>query len=1624
MKKYLLSLLFLLVFTFPVKAQAPWDLIYHAIPISPSFDISEEIAQISGQVQTAVGQGKKIIMTFKTDASSLQSAIMSTFNKIKSGAILDIFGNPGQSPTSFCGKDVKKTKSKQIAKKVKEILLIAKSDDYSYITEQQKQREKFYMDNIYAIYAASLITQQEIENDIKAKIDKAKSCAEGKGGECGIPSTDEGGNNEAIFTYGKTLEAMDSVVRLWESVAALKARLAAVKMIYSITPALDTKAAKKNKQAFLNIPQAVATLHNSTPLAFAQKTTELKLSGKKVEAAATNKVDIVADKSVKLETKSIEKTNLSDTKTANLRVKFVAPEVAKSQIKAIDSNQAAKLEAEVADKVALKAADTAIATDDNVNKNAKLEVNNTNKIDLNDVKSVNANLKIAEDKTIKLEKGVINQVATPKALTQAKEAALKDVAKAELKSSSSELVAKANVVEKSKIAQDKVALKDSKAALSAAATASKTTKLDPNSVMKALDVKAATQNLKKTTMNQVGAAAMVKKESEAMQYVVNTIEFVSPDADEKENALASVQEEIAASNEMSIVEGLVAHAIEAHNFVKDLPNHRDTAKEYIEMQQRYKEAFDRLVKSEECAINYLNGFYTKPHLVWSGNLPLKNANKHELRKGISGWAFNAFELLKSGEAADVFEAFEAAEEKSFVEEEVEEDKSYLTDETALNEKINNTMNTSNTKPEEIAQDNLSDEEVTEMGDDNCDLLDEHDSEECKAQAAESGKKSKKKRFSEDSGNKTEGNAISDDKKKNAGSEARKSSLFAWQIGAEASKLLADEDWGSPSRNRKMVWTDTKRFYKKYLEKKYDNVLRHMSSFSEADLFEIIAKRLEGDSQKAKDGEYQKNRKAEMASLAEKAKASLKGRLDAKAKNREDYLAKMNAVEEEKKKIEAEINALNEELRATKSEINATKSAAAQEAMNAMQERLTAPLKFPGKDEVPQDTKIATIDRSSLTLQANEQAAKSIDENKDIKEKEKRVDEIQRKLADLVSQQMKKTLEIEKTKRSGQLSSVSPEELAGSLSVEAQLMENLNGNGVEEGILAALQRKAKDSALGTIREALITSNNENPIENFNIEVAMDGIKKGATALILKAQAEAMRIIIDEGLTKMYALGDELYMGTSYSKVQKIHDDMISSLKAIKLTFEVGTKLVSPLLSINDINVFAEFLEGVDTSPEKEGFFVGSTPKERDLQAPYSLAYEDYDLPPVREVFHFDAVDFGNVQAPPSEGEDGGEKEDSDWLESIIKKIENAKLGKERRSIDKEDFLNFGGDIPAIWVKMLDDYPFIESRLPLEEVLQGTKIEKVAGKEKEVKNDDCEVASFVRGGIMPCLYGDGKYYMDVNLKGNYVHGDATAAHKDLPPCSSIILKNSDKPYHTFWKVNLVEGTQANPAAVDCEYSELGMLFEADEHNNLYIKKVPFKNFNRVNRRDGDPIDKMSAIAKKNLSAARHSELSRNQIGDFLKQAENEKMAQESLDETRKSFEESKEAVYAILKEYGFVPSESFSLANKDDYKKTEKVIKEVKKQRIQKAVDAMAKIQISDDNKPAKEKSRNMNRLINFMNTDVDSVLKISMADAESKDLAIRLAKEIVNEKILGLFKKRNEDQKAESGDVEEAYCAIY
>lgn len=1406
MKKYFMYILFLLIITTPAKAQMPWDLIYHAVPVSIGIDVPENIVQISGNVQTTVRSAKDVYMTALTDASSLQSAKTGSFNKVKSSAILDVEGNPGQEKTGFCGQDLDEVEVKTVAEKVKDVLWVLKSKDLIYKEKHKEQREKFYMDNTYAIHAASIITLQELENDIKALIDKAKSCAEGKGNECNIPSTDEGGLNEVIFTYGKTLEALDSVIRLWESVAALKARLTVIKMMDKITPAQVVDGEEDVDEISFMLPQSTMKLHNSTPLSFAQLNVDYPIDN---------------------------------------------------------------------------------------------------------------------------------------------------------------------------------------------------------------------------TIGKVEATAVMKNEGDAMRYITNTIDFVSPDMNEAENALALVQKEMDDLKEMNEVEKMVASAIEVHNFIKEMPQHKETEEQYLEMKQKYKEAFERLVLSEECAIKYLGKYYTKPHTVWSGDLPLKNADKHELRKGISGWAFNAFELLKSGEVTDAFTAFSVAKEQQVADNTDEKDDDYLTDEEALNEKIEDTMRSSSTQPDEIAQDSMSNEEITLMADEPDQYLDIDG-----------------KRYNEDSSNKTINNSISADKKNNANAEARKTSMMQWQVGSEASKLLGDpsQNWGSQSTGVKLIWNDTKRFYRKYLEMKYSNILRYMKSYSQADLLELIAKKMVGDSQSAQNSSYQQNRKAKLAELNSESINKLSEKLEQKRSNRSMADNEIKKIENKKLKIEAQINELNEELRLNKEEINTIKLNETDKALGSVKQSLTASVEFPTKNETPSSKKVGKLDAKEMTTTANAASSKSIAENSDIKKKEKRNKEIKEKLDRLERELTETNTNIKIKKLEAQAKGLSDEDLdENSLSAEEELMAKLNGSGSNVGALAAMQEVTKGNALATIKNVLIDSNNQNPIEGFDVDEAIKGINDGAESVVLKAQEMAQKIIIEEGLNKLYALGEDLYTEASYPQIEKIHNDMISNLKAVNLTFTAAEQLISPVLSVNNLLVFSEFLEGMDTSPEVVDFFVGATPKDRDLKAPFKL--RGFDLPPVREVFHFDAVDYTNMK--PAQNEDSGDEEDNDWLDKLFEKSENKASANKKRYIDKEDFLNYGGYIPPIWEHMLKDFPFVESRLPLNEVLGD-------------EDGECETVTFSRGGVMPCLYGNGKYVMDVNKKSNFINRNAEAKDKNLRACASV-KNNGGKAYHPFWKVNLSEWVLKDDVPPsNCEYSELGLLFEADKHNNLYIRKSPFKNFNRVNRLGDKDIDEMSSKRKKNLAAAKISELSRNQIGDFLKQAEVEKKSKENLEEAEAEYEKSKEAVYALFEEQGFVPSKDFLLSNKDDYNQAIKVLKTVKNQRLDKATKALEAVNAKEDdrlakekqqykekkeelknnkkskkklkkpekNKPLNEKSKNMKKLIDFMDRDNDCILKISMADADSNDLNIRLIKETANVKLLDKFKKKTEENKKDSADVEEVYCAIY
>lgn len=1384
MKKYLFTILFLLVGMPLAKAQSPFDLIYHSIPVSPTIDIVEEIKQIGANLQTTISQSKKIIMAMKTDVSSIRSAITSTFNKIKSGAILDILGNPGQAKSGFCGKDITKVKTKEVAKKVKEVLMVAESDDFVYLTEQRAVREKFFMDNVYAIYAAASIIHQEVENDVKAQIDKAKSCAKGAGSECGFPSTDEGGNNEVIFTYSKTLEALDSVVRLWESVSALKARLVAIKIMRNLKPAVDKSPNDSSEeQAFLNKSESFAKIHNSTLIGFAQ-----------------------------------------------------------------------------------------------------------------------------------------------------------------------------------------------------------------------INVESVAKNLRNTSIKKVDAAT-VKRDRDAVQYVSSAVDFVSPSMNEKENILASAQDQMESLREINEIESMVSKAMSTHNLIKDLVQYKNQGEAYSDMKAEWEKSLDKMKQSEQCAIKYLGKYFTNPHKVWSGNLPLDdNINKHELRKGISGWAINAFEVLKSGEATNAITAFSTTKDKTYSS--VQENESdYLTDQSALDGKINKKLSMAGNTPEDIAQDTLSDEEVFELGKENSDF--------------------KKTLGSEKDNKKIVKEAVGPSKKKDSSEEARKASLLSWQIGAEAAKMLGDtrNDWGSSLTDTKLIWNDTRKFYRKYLELKYNNILQYMKSYSEADILSLVAKKVVGETQNLKNTDYQQQRRdalvgfdAEFNKLVTEHNTQLRNNLKT-----HDVIA--NKIQKEIEDLRKKGDALNKSLRDKKDEINAIKDAEREKTFEATSAKYTAEVKFPVGDEEPVTTKVVTIDKDKDTTDIITTASKGITSNQKIKTLEKEVVSLQDKIDDLYDKIAKKEDELNNRLKIRLTNNV-PQNV-DNMNFEEEILIKIRGADGHGGKLSELQRKTKNDAMSAIRGVLIDSNEADPIEGFDIETTMLGVERAGQTIVNEVHKKAEEIVITKGLDKLYALKDDLFTEASYPAIKEIHDNMIAELKAVAFTFKILTGSAAPLVIIKDLLVMNEFLDGIDTSPETEDFFVGSTPKDRDIKAPFSL--KGFDFPPLREVFHFDAVDFKNVK---SDQDLKGKSEA--WYEVII-----SETPQSERFVVKDDFLNYGGEIPKIWQVMLKDFPFVETRLPLKEILG--------------EDGRCEDLYFVRSGIFPCVYSknkkdDDKGFLDINHRNKFVSGAFGEKHQNLNECPLGISYDKGKVVHNFWKAPLKDNREYGDdryysdkygwiPSGNCEYSELGTLFEADSHNNLYIRKIPFKNFNMINAKNEEDDENnkdqrdLSKDAKKNIVKAQYSEYSRNQIGDFLKHFEREKNAKESMDEVKAEYDKSMETIFALFKDNGFTPSKDFFIGREKDYNQAVKVLKDVKNKQLQKVVERLKGIN-TKDNEPAQEKSKNLNTLVEFMKKDKNSLLRISMGDATKKDFDSRLKSEEASVNAQDKFKKENSAVKNDYSDNEEIYCPMY
>lgn len=1028
--------------------------------------------------------------------------------------------------------------------------------------------------------------------------------------------------------------------------------------------------------------------------------------------------------------------------------------------------------------------------------------------------------------------------------------------------------------------------------------------------------------------------------------------FTSPEPSADESPMTKNSEKMEAFNNLAEVEDAVSETIDIHNSIKDVDSYRTTAQQYKDMKEKYRKKLSILNESNQCGRGYISRYFTSVDQTWSGvALDANNVNNYDLRKGISGWAFNAYEVAKGAE-------------------------------TTVNENENGEISYSDNSS--VQADDMETETLED--DDTSDVNKGADLEEADSKVQQN----------KDSYNNGEGVSASTSEKTQE--ENRKAKILAWQIGAEASKALGADAaaWGNPT-NRKMIWNDTKYFYNQYLREKYKNIKNYLQNrYKQADVVDVFISLLNGaaDQLDISQTEYQTQLREKYAAANTAIQALLTQSDEGNTLVNPDLL-------QQKASLKAQIDELSAEIKKTSDEVSDINDNSEENSFEAADKASSKDVNFLD-DSTPkqelQDNNQIFSDLSAKT--ATNKSSSNLGELKGKLGSAK----IQRDILQNRLKEINQQIEADKAnKQSERNSVVSP--------VRQGINAIVAGFSSEVGSLAQQYIGDVDSrfdtALANISESVDA-------------VTLKGLIQTAADEVINEIMGSVESIVNDAYSSMIALGEDLYLPSSSSQVASIHQDMIDRLKALTITKSVAGYSLSNMLVFSD-------LATLDVSPETEGFFVGALPRERDLKSPYPMT--DLSQPPVREVFHFDMTDYSNVKAY-SASYYNAYLQNKRRLKNPLADHDAAKAAMLKlRGISRGDFLNYGGEIPAIWQLMLQDNAFIEKQYDLSSAL----------------NQGCEAAAFLRGGIMPCRVGDSGIVLDVNVikeeddDENIIYtydndDDQYVKRTDLdvqslPKCLLIDIKKN-KPYHTFHDdyVNTysnIFGNDKEPAEVNCPYSELGILLEADGNNNLFIKSTVYEVFNDSFRIEDTGSDDLSRDQKNQLAIAQQAELSRNQIGDFLRQAESEKKMKLTLDEMKQKYDEQINELKKLLSNYGYTLQDNYDITKDDDYNLTINKLKQAKNKSLQKASNLLQKVEVNNDNQPALTKKNSIDKLLEILQKDKEADLELSMSSAEENNLDEEFRRVKADKNATEKYNKKvKEENKGEFKDLEEAYCANY
>ncbi len=524
--------------------------------------------------------------------------------------------------------------------------------------------------------------------------------------------------------------------------------------------------------------------------------------------------------------------------------------------------------------------------------------------------------------------------------------------------------------------------------------------------------------------------------------------------------------------------------------------------------------------------------------------------------------------------------------------------------------------------------------------------------------------------------KDEGDALATPSQEEAFSESvREVELVVWQIGAQAAKILAEDQYSaSPvygqATNPYPLWQDQKNFYNQYIDGKYENMKIYIRNLNLTDVALKIAEIIT---------DIQKD--SETKTSIERGLQKLSSYLGQTETNNginivEQKQTALSQLDKEEEQALSSYQNTKENLQAQLDEVAAKISELSDEISLADSEAST------GKAQVESSYNNMQLmnkrnTASGSTLYAMNQQDFASGEQQAISNTAQ-ASKLRQQLAEYeqIRDQLKEQIEALDKK----ISLIKEDYLNRKSIAEAEYDAKLQtvSTKVEEPTLMAV---VKQLSLGSIGLNNVVSQADNMISEAK-DYVVD--------------------LIEEARMDMYSLGDGLYDPQNNGVVVKRHKELLDNIKdlpknqfkhtAILSAGQFGaTSIVSLLSSAFYSTIAKDICSSVSCESGDENYFVGATAKKRDFAAPKKPDFEHYPSP--RDIIHFDITDYKNIDKT------------NDGI------------------VTKSSFLEYGGEIPNIWRQMLSDDAFVERGLNLAALLE----------------QGGEDLYFIRGTQYPCRIG---------------------------------------------------------------------------------------------------------------------------------------------------------------------------------------------------------------------------------------------------------------------------------------------